>query len=189
MTAQIVRKIALGAFSDAIDILSLIETLEAGNSPEAVSRINAAGTDAVLHCIYRAMWSRLLIMVTRAYANARCGDMHAQYAFDLLKNETVRSEIEMSGDRDLLDQAVALWGKCRGDHRRQSIEDFRDKQIAHSGQTQISPPIINDIFALSRSTAEALGLLARGTGVVNLSIEGQLLNYRTKANCFWQNLS
>ena len=52
MTAQILRKIALGAFSDAIDILSLIETLEAGNSPEAVSRINAAGTDAVLHCIY-----------------------------------------------------------------------------------------------------------------------------------------
>ena len=108
------------------------------------------------------MWSRLLIMVTRAYANAR--DMDAQYAFDLLKNETVRSEIEMSGDRDLLDQAVALWGKCRGDHRRQSIEDFRDKQIAHSGQTQISPPIINDIFARSRSTAEALGLLARGRG-------------------------
>ena len=47
--------------------------------------------------------------------------------------------------------------KYRGDHRRQSIEDFRNKQIAHSGQTQISPPIINDIFALHRSTAEPSG--------------------------------
>jgi hypothetical protein len=187
MTAELVRTIAIEAFTDAIDILSLIETLEAGNSPAVVARINAAGTDAVAHCIYRALWSRLVLLVTRAYANARRGDRHAQYAFDLLKDGTVRSEIEKVGNHALLDEAITLWSKCRGDNRRQSIDDFRDKQIAHWGQLENPPPIINDIFALSRATASALERLAQGTGVVNLSLDSQLMNYRTNANRFWRN--
>ncbi len=86
MTAQLVRDIAMDAFRDAIDILSIIETLEAGNTPSAVAAVNAAGTAAVAECIYRALWSRLILLVTRAYADARHGDLHTQYAFDLLKD-------------------------------------------------------------------------------------------------------
>jgi hypothetical protein len=86
MTVQLVRDIAAVAFRDAIDVLQVIETLEAGNAPSAVAAVNAAGTDAVAECVYRALWSRLILLVTRAYAPARPGDLHAQYAFDLLKD-------------------------------------------------------------------------------------------------------
>jgi hypothetical protein len=69
-----------------------------------------------------------------------------------------------------LAQAVTMWATCRGDHRRKSIEAFRDKQVAHWGSLKSPPPIINDIFDFSRATAAALERLAQGTGVVTLSL-------------------
>jgi hypothetical protein len=127
---------------------------EAGNAPAAVAVVNAARTDAVAQCVFRALWSRLVVIVTRAYADARPGDRHAQYAFDLLKDPGVRSEVEKMGNPAILAEAIAsLWAKCRGDHRRQSIDAFRNNQIAHWGSLKNPAPIINDIFAVSRATA------------------------------------
>ena len=186
MTVQMVRDIAAQAFADAIDILSIIETLEAGNAPAAVAAVNAAQTDAVVQCVYRALWSRLVVLVTRAYAASRPGDQHAQYAFDLLKDPTVRSEVERMGNPTALAEAIALWTRCRGDHRRQSINDFRDTQVAHWGRPKNPPPIINDIFAVSHATATALERLAQGTGVVTLSLASQLMAYPDKAKRFWE---
>jgi hypothetical protein len=186
MTAQTVRDIAAQAFADAIDILSIIETLEAGNKPAAVAAVNAAHTDAVAQCVYRALWSRLVMIVSRAYADARAGDLHAQYAFDLLKDAAVQADVEKVGDPATLAEAIALWAKCRGDHRRQSITAFRDKQIAHWGSLKTRPPIINDIFTVSHATAAALERLAQATGVVTLSLDSQLMGYRDKADRFWQ---
>jgi hypothetical protein len=140
----------------------------------------------VAQCVYRALWSRLLVIVTRAYAAARPSDRHAQYAFDLLKDPAVRSEVEKTGNPTALADAVALWAKCRGDHRRTSIDAFRDKQIAHWGPLGSGPPIINDIFAVSRATADALERLAQGTGVVTLSLGSQMMGYRNKADRFWK---
>jgi hypothetical protein len=184
MTVQMVRNIAAEAFADAIDVLSIIETLEAGNTSATVAAVNAARTDAVAQCVYRALWTRLVVIVTRAYADARPGDRHAQRAFDLLKDPTVRYDVEKTGDAAALAESVARWAKCRGDHRRPSIHAFRDKQIAHWGQLKNPPPIINDIFAVSRATAAALERLAQGTGVVTLSLESQLMGYRDKAGRF-----
>jgi hypothetical protein len=103
----------------------------------------------------------------------------------LLKNTTVRSEIEKTGDSVLLDEAIALWAQCRGDHRRKRIEHFRDKQIAHLGQLTSPPPIINDILAMSRKTASALERLAQGTGVVGLSLDNQLKILQPAVDRFW----
>jgi hypothetical protein len=128
----------------------------------------------------------LVVIVTRAYADARPGDRHAQHAFDLLKDPAVRHEVEKTGDAGTLAESVALWAKCRGDHRRASIHAFRDKQIAHWGQLKNPAPIINDIFAVSRATAVALERLAQGTGVVTLSLESQLMGHRDKAARFWE---
>ena len=144
-----------------------------------------ARTDAVAKCVYRALWSRLVVIVARAYAVPRPGDRHAQSAFDLLKDPVVRSGVEKTGNSATLDEAIAQWAKCRGDHRLQSILAFRDKQIAHWGRPCNPPPIINDIFAVSRATATALERLAQGTGVVTLSLDSQLMGYRDKANRFW----
>lgn len=185
MTEQLVRDIAAGAFRDAIDVLQIIETLEAGNAPSAVAAVNAAGTDAVAECVYRVLWSRLILLVTRAYAPARPGDLHAQYAFDLLKDHALRKEVEKSGDPTALANAIRLWAKCRGDNKLNTMRGFRDKQIAHWGQMQSQAPVINDIFAMSRATATGMELLAQGAGVVTLSLASQLVGYRCKADRFW----
>jgi hypothetical protein len=97
----------------------------------------------------------------------------------------VRSEIEKKGDRAILDEAIKLWAKCRGDHRRQSIDRFRHKQIAHWGILKNRKPIINDVLAVSRATASALERLAQGTGVVSLTLKSQLVGYQDKAKRFW----
>jgi hypothetical protein len=173
-----VQRIAADGFTDAIDALSVIETLEAGNTLAAVAVVNTAHTDAVAQCIYRALWSRLVLIVTRAYAAARPGDQHAQCAFDLLKDPTLRQDVEKAGDAAALAEAIALWGKCRGDHKLNSIRAFRDKQIGHWGQMRVQAPIINDLFAFSRATASALERLAQGAGVVTLSLDSQLIGYR-----------
>jgi hypothetical protein len=49
MSAQVVREIAVAAFADAIDMLAIMQTLEAGNAPVAVAR--SARTDQVVKCI------------------------------------------------------------------------------------------------------------------------------------------
>jgi AbiU2 len=185
MSAQMLREIASGAFGDAIDILLIIATLEASNTPAVVDRINAANTAPVALCIDRALWSRLVLIVTRAYADARSGDRHAQQAFELLKDTAVRSEIEKTGNSALLDEAIALWAQCRGDHRRERIGHFRDKQIAHLGQLTRPPPIIDDILVMSRKTATALERLAQGAGVVTLSLDNQLKVHQAAVDRFW----
>jgi hypothetical protein len=185
-TVPVVQKIAADGFVDAIDALSIIETLEAGNTLAAVAAVNAAHTDAVAQCIYRALWSRLILVVTRAYAAARPGDQHAQCAFDLLKNPAIRQDVEKAGDAAALAEAIALWAKCRGDHMLNSIRAFRDKQIAHWGQMRVQAPIINYLFTFSRATADALERLAQWSGVVTLSLDSQLLGYSQKADRFWQ---
>jgi hypothetical protein len=185
MSAQVVREIAAASFADAIEMLSIIETLEAGNAPASVAAVNSARTDAVAKCVYRALWSRLVVIVARAYAASRVGDRHAQHAFDLLKDPVVRSEVEKMGNPPALQEAIALWARCRGDHRLQAIQDFRDKQIAHWGVQQHQPPIIDNIFAVTRATATALERLAQGTGVVTLSLDSQLVFYRDAAKRFW----
>jgi hypothetical protein len=101
-----VREIAGYAFGDAIDIMQLIATLEAGNAPAVVSAINAARVDNVAVCIYRALWSRLVGVVARAYAPSRPGDLHAQYAFDLLRDQDVQSAVEKIGDPPALKDAT-----------------------------------------------------------------------------------
>jgi hypothetical protein len=167
-------------------MLAIMETLEAGNAPAAVAVARSARTDQVVKCIYRALWSRLAVIVTRAYADVRSGDRHAQHAFDLLKDPVVRTELEtMGSDLSALDEAVALWAECRGDPRRRALHDFRDKQVAHWAIQKRPSPVINNLFAVTRATATALERLAQRTRVVTLTVESQLVDYKDAANRFW----
>jgi hypothetical protein len=91
----------------------------------------------------------------------------------------------MGSDLSALDEAVALWAKCRGDHRRQALHDFRNKQVAHWAIQKLPSPVINNLFAVTRATATALERLAQGTRVVTLTVESQLVDYKDAANRFW----
>ena len=65
----------------------------------------------VAELVYRALWSRLILLVTRAHADARPGDLHVQYAFDLLKDTALRTQVEKSGDATALAKAIRHWAK------------------------------------------------------------------------------
>jgi hypothetical protein len=187
VTVRLVQDIAAGAFTDAIQIMQVIETLEASNDPAVVSAINEKGGGRVAECISQALWSRLVGVVDRAYApSKKPTDLHAQRAFGLLKDQNVRAELEKIGDPLALSDAIARWARCRDDHRRKSIKDFRDRQIAQLGTLETPAPIVNDIFAVSRTTAAAMTALANGAGVVKLSLDSQLMNYRGAADRFWR---
>jgi hypothetical protein len=66
-TVQFVRDIAEDAFVDAIDIMRVIETLEASNDQTVISDINATQVGGVADLISRALWARLVGVVARAY--------------------------------------------------------------------------------------------------------------------------
>ena len=184
-SAKKVRDIAADVFRDAIDIRFIIETLEAGNDPKAFQAVNGSRTAPVAECVYRALWTRLLIIVSRAYAKSRDGDLHAQHAFDLLKDATVQIAVGSDGNAAFLAEAIALLSKCRGDHRLSPVLAFRDKQVAHWSELGRRAPIINDIFAVSLNTAAAFEKLAQGCGVVTLSLDSQLMGYPEAAARFW----
>jgi hypothetical protein len=65
MTAEKVREIAAAAFLDAIDVQFIIETLETGNTPLVAAAVQTVRTDKVVQCIYRSLWTRLLVVVAQ----------------------------------------------------------------------------------------------------------------------------
>src|SRR5262249_17976876 len=122
MSAQTVRKIAASAFVDAIEMLAIIEVLEAGNV-KATEALNKSGAGRAAAHVTRALFTRLHFLVTRAYSRARDGDLHARRAFDLLKSYNIAKDMDNVGE---LPAARAFWVKCCGDHRLERFLHFRD---------------------------------------------------------------
>jgi hypothetical protein len=184
MSAQIVREIAAAAFKDAIDILAIIEVLSAQNHEARWQQVNQAGAGRAADIIKRALLSRLVILVARAYAPTKLGDLHAQMAFVLLKDGSIAAQMPHATD---LAEAQRLWSRCRGDHRLNAFLHFRDKQLAHVGtaRSDIGLPTMDDELGLARDTTRALEKLAHGTGVVGLSLDTQMPAYRESAERFF----
>jgi hypothetical protein len=184
MTAQRVREIAATAFTDAIEILSIIEVLEAGNQMTVTQRLNAAGAGRAAEHIKRALFTRLHFLIARAYGKTRPDDRHARRAFELLEDESVAKE--MHGAPDLTD-AQQRWKRCCGDARLEPFLHFRDKYLAHLGQPRpdVGLPTYGDVFALARETACAFEALANASGVVTLSLDSQIPAQKESAERFW----
>lgn len=188
MSAQIVRDIASNAFSDAVDILAIVETLTALGLDHEVRfrKIDEAGALRAADIVWRALSSRLVSVVARHYARPiRPGDRHAEAAFDLLKNDaTLAAQMPFPND---ITEAQRLWGKCRGDHRLKGFLSVRDKQLVHIGEwpPKISRPSVNDALAVARETTSALEKLAHGAGVVGLSLDTQMPPYKQSAERFF----
>ena len=178
-----VRKIAASAFIDAIEMLAIIEVLEAGNV-KATPALNEAGAGRAAEHIKRALFTRLHFLVARAYSKSRDGDLHARRAFDLLKSHAVAKDMQNPGD---LAEASQFWAKCCGDHRLERFLHFRDKFLAHLGEPDPKQgiPTYGEVFAIAGQTAQALEKLAHVTGVVGLSLESQIPAHKESAEKFW----
>jgi len=184
MSVERVQKISASAFTDAIEMLAIIEVLEAGNV-KTTEKLNKAGAGRAAAHVTRALFTRLHLLVARAYSRSRDGDLHARRAFDLLKSYTVAKDMRNPQD---LPEARKVWVKCCGDHRLERFLHYRDKFLAHLGEPDPKKgiPTYGEVFAVARQTAEALEKLAHVTGVVTLSLDSQVTAHKESAKRFWE---
>lgn len=171
---DMIRKIAEQALQDALQIVHLIELLRAQNSKGINSRISKAGGSQAVVAFRNAMIGYLTLLVARAYAKPRPGDLHCRVAADLLHSDKASREIFEAGDRGkLLAQFQSHWEKCVKDSRLERIEHFRHKYTAHIGEPKDIPePEYRELFAFGIATAQALDLLALTTMVAVSSATG-----------------
>jgi hypothetical protein len=171
--AEKIRKIANQALDDALHILALIELLRKQSADGVDARLSQAGASNAATGARNAMIGYLVLLISRAYAKPREGDLHLRVAADLLRSDKMAREIFDSANRP---KKVAdfeeHWAKCLGDHRRERIEHFRDKHTAHLGEPKKIPePEYRELFGFGEATVEAIELLALVTGVAVKSIK------------------
>lgn len=183
-----IEKIAEKAYSDALEILELIELLRTQNTGGINQRLRDAGAGRALIVVRNAMFSRLVLLVGGAYACPRSGDLHIHRAFNLLKNQAVRAECGRRGSAEVLGAATKDWQRWKGDHRQTSLKEFRDKYTAHSGlpDPDVPPLTYEQLFALANATATIMGNLARATGVRPEGLEPWKGEIAAAAANFWK---
>jgi hypothetical protein len=152
------------AFVDGIELLHLIEVMQAQNTGDVNKKLSAAGAAGAAMVVRNGLLSRIVLFLAGAYSDSRPGDLHLGRAFDLLKNASVREELGHRGSTVLLDDAGKLWARCKGDHRLPVIRHFRDKYTAHLSTPNESPPAYSDLFGFAQATMVVIDTLARGTG-------------------------
>jgi hypothetical protein len=186
--AELVRSIAKDGFGDAIEAMTIIKILEASNEPVVTNAINARDAGLIVNWLHRSLFTRLHLLIARAYSQPRPDDLHARRAFDLLKKrDDVRREIESLGFSPELKDGMLAWDRCMNDRRLPNFLAFRNKQLAHWGEfDDFRRPLINDIFAVTRNTCGALEKLANATGVVTLSLDSQTMGIHSRAAKFWR---
>lgn len=185
---QTVRDIAKNCFVDAVEILSLIEVLEAANGNGTSEKLNAGGAGRAAAHIQRALFTRLHIIVSRHYLLARANDLHAKKAFELLENADVRAGVTSPEREARLAQAEASWKNCLNDSRIEAYIHLRNKFIAHlSKPTEGQPiPMYGEVLEIARNTARCFNDLANGAGIVSLEIDTQIPAQKEAAEAFWK---
>jgi hypothetical protein len=164
--AETVRKIAELALSDAVEITLLIALIEGQNTGGVNKKLGEAGADRAGAVVRNALIARLVLLIARAYAKPKQGDLHLAEAAGLLKHNSIRQVFGGDGAEKLA-AFDAQFAKCRGDHRLPLIKDFRDKYTAHLGEPEvIKEATYRDLFAFGAETARAMELLSLAAGTI-----------------------
>jgi hypothetical protein len=164
--AETVRKIVELALGDAIEITLLIALMRGQNTGGVNKQLDEAGAGSSRRALRNALMARLVILIARAYAIPKHGDLHLRVAVCLLKNNVTRQIFGSGNGAEKLAAFEAHWDKCLGDHRLRAIKGFRDKYTAHLGEPKdIEEATYRDLFAFGAATTKAMELLAFATGV------------------------
>jgi len=185
--ADQIREIANLALGDALNIVQLTALLEGQNAGGVNKRLSDAGADNAAITARNAMIAYLVVLISRAYADPKPGDLHLRVAADLLKSDTLARSIFNAGDASKkVAEFEAQWAACRGDYRLQRINHFRDKFTAHLGEPKDIPvPLYRELFAFGDATVKAIELLALAIGVADKPIESNI-DAVLSANAFWK---
>jgi hypothetical protein len=185
--AEKIRKVANLALEDALQITALVEVLKRQNTDGINARLSKAGAGRAGTAVRNAIIGYLVLLIARAYAEAKPGDLHVRVAAELLKSDkTAREIFDSSNTPKKVADFEAHWTKCCADHRLQRIKHFRDKYTAHLGEPKDIPgPEYAQLFGFADATAEAMELLAFATRVAAKSIK-ENGNAPSSAEAFWK---
>jgi hypothetical protein len=182
--ADIVREIVNQALGFGIELLSLVELMEAQNSSNVNANLQKAGLHNPVFSIRNATITRIVLMVAREYSKPRKTDRNLCQAFDLLREPSVR-EIFSSREAALI-EAEKHFRKCKGDNRLQKITHFRDKFTAHIADPgEVPLPAYKELFAFTRETVDCIDKIASATGLVNVATADNISS-KEEAVAFWK---
>jgi hypothetical protein len=187
---ELILKVAKAAFFDAIDFLSCIETLEAGNRREIIQSLAAAKAERTADLVQRALFGHCLMSVMTAFDPIRRrGDFHLRVAMKLVAEQTPRMALCRMENTNLADIEAAErhWARCLNFQHLESLRTYRNKSVAHMSQSpaDMEQPLVHQLFELARMTAKVAELLARGTGIAQVSLGSQVEPFRESGRTFW----
>lgn len=183
------KPIADDGFADALEILQLIAILEAQNTNGVNKGLNKAGAGRAAMTAKNALITRLTLLVVRCYAKPREGDLHIRKAFDIIaKDVRVSEELMRRHSGEPLKTAQANWLHCRGDHRLQRLEHFRDKYTAHFSKPNedIPLPKYNELFPFAVETTSLMESLAHAVGANTHKLSDWDSEINASAESFWK---
>lgn len=184
--AELLRKIAKLALSDAVEIITLIALLQTQNKSGINDRLNKAGAGRAAATVKNALITRLVMLIARAYSEPKQGDQHLAVASQLLKDRVTREIFETGSGAEKVAAFDAHWTKCRGDHRLPLIQHFRDKYTAHLGEPEeIAGSTYEQLIAYGSETAKAMELLALLARVADKPIDSEP-DLIASAEVFWR---
>jgi hypothetical protein len=181
--ADVVREIVNQSLAHGMEILSLVELLEAQNTGGVNKNLAEADLGNSLIVVRNAMMARLVLLVAREFSKPLETDKNLHRAVNLLRTPMVR-EI-FSKNPEALAEAVDYFKKCKGDHRLQKIRHFRDKFTAHTGEPEEIPlPAYKELFSFARETVRCIDQIASATGLADKKIEDNI-DAKKEAVAFW----
>jgi hypothetical protein len=186
---ELILKVARAAFVDAIDFLACIETLEAGNQPEIIQSLGAAKAGRTAELIQRTLFGHCLMSVMTAFDPLRSGDFHLAVGMALVAQQTPRMALCMMKGTNLADIEAAErhWAECLNFEHLGALRTYRNKSVAHMSEypADMDQPLVHQLFDLARMTAKVVELLARGTGIAQVSLASQVVPFRENGRAFW----
>jgi AbiU2 len=183
---QLVKTIAKNCFTDGVEALGIIETLEAANGNGVSKALNDAKAGRAAAHIQRALFNRMHIIICRHYLPTHKDDLTANRAFELLRDAKTRAASVRDGSK--LAAAEAQWKACNEDPGLDAYIHLRHKFLAHLAEPKpgVPIPMYKEVFDIARNTAKCFGLLANGTGIVGSDIELQIPAHKESAIAFWK---
>jgi hypothetical protein len=184
----IVYEISDVGFSNAIEIRQIVQLLEFQNDDSVRDALEEKEAASASMMMRNALISRMVLLVSRAYSTpSRNTDLHVGRAFELLRDDVIRAEIEARVSPESVAHAIDLWKRLRGDHRLTGIKHFRDKYTAHLGKPnpEIPLPEYQQLFDFARETTILMDALARATGVRIEGVDSWDEELKNSAAAFW----
>lgn len=131
-SVALINEIAKDTFSDAVEILQLIELMRRQNTNGINKSLSDKGAANVINAVRNSFVSRITTLVARCYSKvSRDDDMQLRRAFELLGNPDVRAQIEQKVSKEAVAEAEQLWKKMEEGDSRTRVNHFRHKFTAH----------------------------------------------------------